>query len=65
MHPGGPGLLAKGTHGLLDGLLDRRPRAGEVDPDQPALVLDHAAVDEHGVDVAALRLEGDVYLRVQ
>ena len=40
-------------------------RLREVDADEPALVLDHAAVDEHGVHVGPLRLERDVAVRVQ
>src|SRR5215213_7330755 len=58
-------LVTELALGELDGLLDRTPRGGEVDVDEPAVVLDHAAVDEHGVHVRSLRLERDVAVRLQ
>ena len=44
----------------------RRVRAFvQVDPDQPVLVLDHPAVDDHRVHVAPLGLERHVPVRVE
>src|SRR5215218_1658475 len=60
MHAGAPRLVAELAHRELHRFLDLPPRGAEVDADEPVRVLDHAPVDEHGVDVAALRLERDV-----
>src|SRR5436190_19215758 len=65
VHTGGPGVVAERAGGVLDGLLDRLAGPAEIDADELALVLHDAAVDEDGVDVGALRLEGDVAVGVQ
>ena len=65
VHPALPDVVAELALRELDGLLDRPAGRAEVDADEPALVLDHAPVDEHGVHVRALRLEGDVAVGVQ
>src|SRR4051812_37578590 len=60
-----PDLLAAGALEVVDRRLDLRPHGRQVDPDQLAVVLHDPAVDEHGVHVGPLGLEGDVPERVE
>src|SRR3954470_3266201 len=53
-----PDLLAARSLEVVDRRLDLGADRREVDAHEPALVLHHPAVDQHGVHVAALGLEG-------
>src|SRR5208283_1784754 len=64
VHPGRPGLLPERGPQIVDGGLGGPPHRAEVGPDQPVLVLDDLAVHQDRMHVTALRLEGDVAVRV-
>src|SRR3954464_3965460 len=57
-HPGLPDLLAALLLQVVDGVLDLGAHRREVDADQFPFELHHPAVDDDGVHVTALRLEG-------
>src|SRR3954447_15291373 len=65
VHPVVPLLLAEVVLQVLHSCLELAAYGGEVDADQLVLVLDHPAVDDHGVHVTPLSLEGDVPVGVQ
>src|SRR6202522_4363796 len=65
VHPGRPRLLAEGRTEIIHRGLDGAPDRGQVGPDQAVRVLDDSSVHQHGVNVAALRLEGHVAVGVQ